>query len=301
MKKYPISDDFRLLYHYKAPMNNTMLPVLNFGTKLMERRPKSVDGLEITEESISTFDNSKLKVLVFRPTMEESLPCLVYFHGGAFVTKAISLHYELAKRYALEAKCVVVLPDYRLSPKYPYPIPEEDCFSTYRWVIDNAKSLNIRIDKIAIGGDSAGGSLCLSSLRRIVEHQLIRPCCQMLVYPVIDNFENRSSMNQYLDTPVWNAVSNHKMWEYHLNGQDFENPFDEKYMINSYIELAEYDCLHDEGKDYFDFLRNHHIMAELNETKGTIHGYDFILRSPITQMSIEKRIKYLTNIFNDKK
>lgn len=297
MRKYQIADDFHLLSHYKAPMNNLVLPVLKFGSHLLDRKIKETDGILVSEKDITSFDNHQLKALIFHPKEGENFPCLVYYHGGGFVTRAISLHYELAQRYAKNTNCVVVLVDYRLSPKYPYPIPEDDCFETYKWVLANSETLKINKDKIAIGGDSAGGSLTLSTLRRIVDTGIIKPKGQMLIYPVIDNKENRPSIEKYPDTPVWNAVNNHRMWEYHLNNQPFEDPFNQKYLIKSYIEIAEYDCLHDEGKDYYEFVRNNNVDATLHEPKGTIHGYDFILRSDITKDSINRRINFLKDVF----
>lgn len=297
MRKYQISEDFHLLSHYKAPMNNVVLPVLKFGSLLLDLKIKRTEGIIISETEIDSFDGHKLKALIFHPEKGENFPCLVYYHGGGFVTRAISLHYELAQRYAKNANCVVVLVDYRLSPKYQYPIPENDCFETYKWVFANSDKLKINQEKMAIGGDSAGGSLTLSTLKRIIDQGVVRPRGQMLIYPVIDNKENRPSMETYQDTPVWNAVNNHKMWEYHLNNQAFDDPFNDKYLIKSYVEIAEYDCLHDEGKDYYQFLNNNHIDVILHEPKGTIHGYDFILRSDITKDSIKRRINFLKDLF----
>lgn len=297
MRKYQISEDFHLLSHYKAPMNNVVLPVLKFGSLLLDLKIKRTEGIIISEEEIDSFDGHKLKALIFQPQEGKDFPCLVYYHGGGFVTRAISLHYELAQRYAKNTNCVVVLVDYRLSPKYQYPIPENDCFETYKWVLANSDKLKINCDKMAIGGDSAGGSLTLSTLRRIIDDNIVKPRGQMLIYPVIDNKENRPSMETYQDTPVWNAVNNHKMWEYHLNNQNFDDPFNDKYMVKSYIEIAEYDCLHDEGKDYYQFLNDNHVDVILHEPKGTIHGYDFILRSDITKDSIKRRINFLNELF----
>ncbi len=301
MRKYPISEDFHLLYHYKAPMNNLVLPIIKIGSKLLEPKIKPTEEINIFEVSFKSFDEYELNALIFRPNNEEELPCLVYYHGGAFVTGAISLHYELAKQYALGANCVVVLVDYRLSPKYLYPIPEKDCLETYKWTLANSNKLKIDSKRLVIGGDSAGGSLTLSTLKEIIDNNLPLPCAQLLIYPVIDNKENRPSMFKYLDTPVWNAINNHKMWDYHLGGKTFYNPFSKKYLIKTYVEIAEYDCLHDEGKDYYLFLKECKVEGVLHTPKGTIHGYDFILRSSITKDSIERRIKFLNDSFKIKK
>ena len=66
----------------------------------------------------------------------------------------------------------------------------------------------------------------------------------------------------------------------------------------TYIETAEYDCLHDDGILYSEKLRKIGIEVVLNETKGTIHGYDSALNADITKRNIEKRIVYLKKTFN---
>lgn len=301
MSKYPIAKDFHLLNYYKIPMNNLTLPVMKIGSGIFNKKNKPMENLSISEITITTSDNYQLKAILYKPLSENLLPCILYFHGGGFVTKAISLHYELAKRYAKEVNAVVILIDYRLSPKYKYPTSENDCFDAYKWILNNQTKLKIDINKIALAGDSAGGSLCLTTLKNIIDNNLKLPIMQMLIYPVIDNKENRKSMKIYQDTPVWNAINNHKMWKYHLDNQPFPDPFNKKYLIKTYIEIAQFDCLKDEGKDYYNFLIKNNIESTLNETIGTIHGYDFILRSEITKTSINKRINFLKEGFKKNK
>jgi acetyl esterase len=62
----------------------------------------------------------------------------------------------------------------------------------------------------------------------------------------------------------------------------------------AYIETAEFDCLHDDGILYTQFLRKAGIEVTLNETRGTMHGFDIAQRSPITQAQIAARCKWLS-------
>ena len=54
-------------------------------------------------------------------------PCLVNFHGGGFVFEGYNSHYQMAMTYARESRCKVIYVRYRLAPKYPFPVPQEDC------------------------------------------------------------------------------------------------------------------------------------------------------------------------------
>lgn len=65
----------------------------------------------------------------------------------------------------------------------------------------------------------------------------------------------------------------------------------------AYVESAQFDCLHDEGIAYAQALRAAGVAVTLHETKGTMHGYDIVPNSSITQDSIQKRIAFLKEHF----
>ncbi len=67
---------------------------------------------------------------------------------------------------------------------------------------------------------------------------------------------------------------------------------------DTYIETAEYDCLHDEGILYGKRLREAGANVEINETRGTIHGYDSALNTKIAIQNIEKRVLFLKKGFH---
>lgn len=68
----------------------------------------------------------------------------MFSHGGGFLMRASAAHYQIAKWYARQLKCKVDMPDYRLLPKFRYPIAIEDCYNTYMWVLENAESMKIK-------------------------------------------------------------------------------------------------------------------------------------------------------------
>ena len=117
----------------------------------------------IKKENIKSYDGTEISVVVIDPYgLEEVSPCLVYFRGGGFFFKGAGYHYKLAKQYALECECRVIFVQYRLSPKNPHPTPAEDCYAALRWTFENAERLKIDQEKIAVGGDSAGGALAVA-------------------------------------------------------------------------------------------------------------------------------------------
>jgi len=67
----------------------------------------------------------------------------------------------------------------------------------------------------------------------------------------------------------------------------------------AYIEVAEFDCLHDDGVLYASLLRNSGIEVEFHESKGTMHGFDTVFNAPTSQAMIAKRVAYIRRMFGN--
>ena len=248
-----------------------------------------------------------VKTTVFSPSSsKEELPALVYVHGGGFVYKAASYQKKLAINYAGQAGCRVFFPHYHLAPKYPYPAAYEDILSVYRYVMLHADELGVDKERIGLAGDSAGASIAALVCNRWEKEQINMPCLQMLVYPVTDARMETDSMKRYTDTPMWDSRTNERMWSYYC-GEDLELKKQASPMLCSlpsklpgtYIETAQYDCLHDEGVAYAGKLKEAGAEVELNETEGTFHGYDAATGAQIVIRNINRRISFLKGRFKE--
>lgn len=256
--------------------------------------------------AVEGYKGLKFKTEIFEPSnIKEKLPCLIYVHGGAFSYKASAYHKKLACIYAVKAKCRVCFPDYHLMPGYPYPAAYEDAVALYRCVMERAEEFGIDRERIGVAGDSAGASIAALICNRYKQENLRQPCVQMLVYPLTDVTMQTDSMKKFSDTPLWNSKNNKRMWFYYcrdLSGEDVyaASPMHSglpESIPDTYIETAEYDCLHDEGVLYGKRLREAGANVELNETRGTIHGYDCAINTKIAVSNIKKRIAFLKKGF----
>ncbi len=305
MSKYPISKDYGIFRFFKPPVYAPLFPV---AAKFLSA-PSFLfkdEGLDVREEKVKSFDGYELTVYVISPKgIKEPCPCLLNYHGGGFVYEGAFHHYRLAMHYAKLTGCKVVYVKYRLGPKWKFPVPMEDSYAALEWAYENAEKLGIDKDNMAVGGDSAGGTLsaavCLMNRDR---GRNIPIRFQLLVYPFLDMRNNSPSAQKYTDTPMWNSVLSEKVKPLimpdgevnisYISPVESENFSD---LPPAYIETAEFDCLHDDGILYTDLLKKEGIEVELFETKGTMHGYDIALKSPVALKAIKKRTDFMKGKF----
>jgi acetyl esterase len=125
---------------------------------------------------------------LYRPLAQEAattLPALVYFHGGGWVIGDLDTHDTLCRQLANGAGCIVVAVDYRLGPEHRFPAAVDDSLAATRWVRNNAAALGIDRNRIAVGGDSAGGNL--AAVAAIDARDAGTPLAfQLLIYPATD-------------------------------------------------------------------------------------------------------------------
>ncbi len=292
--KYDLLPEFQKYSWIRLPTQpwllraaNTLMPVIQRGRKLDSRlRFEKVQIGDCTADLI-------------QPRGGNTDNLLVYYHGGAFLIKAAAYHKNLAQTYALKANCAVLFVDYRLAPKYKFPIPVMDCFAAYSWALEH-----LPFKKLVIGGNSAGADLAMSVMLLAREKGLRMPDGQMLIYPGSASRPDTESMQKFTDTPMWNSVLNAKALALYADEKDRRDPllmpllaenFDR--FPTAYVETTEFDCLHDAGIEIAQRYRKNGIAVTLNETQHTMHGYDIAEKSPYVQEQVDRRIRFLTQHF----
>ena len=293
--KYPISNEFGVYRLYKIPFNEK---IFENADKVMSFFPKLIKETESTTcktKTIKSYDNEKINIYIFEPKKVKSDKVFLYIHGGGFVYRGAQNHYNFCKKITENGLRTVVFVDYRLAYKYKYPIPVEDSFAAYEYILKKRKKYN----KIIVGGDSAGGCLAIDVIRKAKNLNLTIPDYLFLIYPVLDKRMETESMKKYIDTPIWNSVLNKKMWDLYLkDNKMYISPGemeDVSFLPSTYIETAEYDCLHDEALEFAEKLRKANIDVVVNETKNTMHGFD-VKNGKITQKVMNERMEILSKI-----
>lgn len=313
--KYSIHPDFA---HYPVipfPFNGAIVSVLNAlmhtDTFFTQRHLLK----KAIKHTVTSIDGAPFNVYQFNPhdaKVDEKLPALIYYHGGAFVLTYASTHVVSMDIYAQRARCRVFMVDYRLAPKHVFPKGFEDCYAALQWVSSHADKLGVDAGRIAVGGDSAGGTFSAGVAQKVKDDSVSKPGAlairgQLLIYPALDKSSSSESAQQFTDTPLWNAIANKKMWELYLKnfiGQatpPYAAPNDRADLSGlapAYVENAEFDPLRDEAEVYAKRLQTAGVKTVFNPTKGTIHGYDTVFDSEISKAAMQQRLDFLKTIFN---
>ncbi len=281
MKKYNLHPDFKNARFIHAPTNTFGVELMNrFNEKAIEKM-KFDSKLRVEMVQITSEDGALVDAVLMRPKkMKEVLPCLLYFHGGGFKIKASPLVLENLEEYTLKVNCVSLMVDYRLMPRYPFPKGFEDAYAAFEWAKGKGMAYGIDPDRIAVAGASAGGALAAGVAQKARDKGEAGIKVQILIYPVTDWQQRSDSLKKYWDAPVWSARKNRKMWdEYLLGGRSddigYASPLygrSFKGLPRTYIEVAEYDCLRDEGIAYGKALVNAGVEVEIHEVIGGVHG-----------------------------
>lgn len=264
-------------------------------------------GVQRTSLQIKSFDNEKISIYIYEPEQSEKevLPCLVYYHGGGFYGDYQDSYHEIMANYALLCRCKVVAVRYRPLTCATFRTSLKDCYQGLLWVYNNSDNLSIDKTRIAVGGDSAGGTFAAAVSHCVREWGGPKICYQMLLYPATDVSMTSESMKKYTDTPGWNSTYEKLMFQYITPALDDEmRPYlslveqkDYTGLCNAYVEVEEYDCLHDDGKNYADILLENGYEVYYNEVLGTFHAFDQDQNLNISKEIMKIRSKCLREAF----
>lgn len=291
--------DLTSLRFLRPILSRPLLPFLSAFMKAAFRLT-SDKAVTVTHHAVPTAEGSTVPVAVIAPKGQEGsdLPGLFLLHGGAFCLRASGAHHAIAKAYALRLGCRVIFPDYPLAPRHPYPTPLEDAFAAFRWAVAQQKALHLR--KLVIGGDSAGGNLAIGVTLLAMEHRLPLPEAALLIYPVTDRRMRTASMEAFQRTPLWNAPLNRKMWTLYLPEDaprpELASPMEYPSLAGfppTYLEVAQLDCLRDEGLSFADRLAAEGVAVETHLVEGACHGFDTALHSSPTRAAMGRRVDFL--------
>ena len=225
--------------------------------------------------------DTEIPVRIYTPEGSGPFPTLVWFHGGGWVVGDLDTVDATARRLTVGVGCVVVSVDYRLAPESKFPGAADDCYAATVWTAQNASQLNADPNRVAIGGESAGGNLAAVVTLMARDRRGPSLACQVLVYPVTaPNFDTPSYLQNAEGYNLTRAVM---MWywdQYLRDASDASNPYAAPLLADDLSGLpaalvitAEYDPLCDEGEAYAERLKAAGVPTTCTRYDGMIHGF----------------------------
>jgi len=224
-------------------------------------------------------------VRIYQPeTRPDTLPALLWIHGGGYVLGDVQGDDLNAKGMALALNCVVASVEYRLAPEHPFPAPLEDCYTALKWVADNVDQFGVNPTRIAIGGASAGGGLAAGLGLLARDRGEVNVCYQLLIYPMIDDSNVAQAGPDIPDTVLWTRASNLVGWRSYLQQEPGSNGIsayaaasraeDVSGLPPTYIGVGTPDLFRDEDIAYAQRLMNAGVPTELHVYADGFHGFD---------------------------
>lgn len=222
----------------------------------------------------------RIGVRVYRPTSGDSLPILVYAHGGGFVFCDLDSHDGLCRNLANLIPAVVVSVDYRLAPEHRWPTAAHDMLAVTRWAAAHAAELGGDAARIAVGGDSAGGNLAAVTAVMARDHGSPAIAAQLLLYPVIAADFDTESYRRYGRGFYNPRPALQWYWDQYVPAvEDRQHPYASPLQADltglppSIIVLAGHDPLRDEGIAYANALTAAGVPTTQCSYEGGIHGF----------------------------
>jgi acetyl esterase/lipase len=242
-------------------------------------------GLTVTDHHVpGPHDAPEVLVRLYTPEValrDGGRPALLDIHGGGFVIGSIDMEHSFAVAVARELGVAVATVEYRLAPEHPFPAGVEDCYAALTWLHANADELGLDVDRIGVGGQSAGGGLTAATVLLARDRGGPAVCFQFLGIPELDHRLETTSMRAFVDTPLWHRGNAIKSWQMYL-GTDHDgevSPYaspaiaaDLCGLPPAYITTMEFDPLRDEGIVYAMRLMAAGVSVELHSFPGTFHG-----------------------------
>lgn len=209
------------------------------------------------------------------------LETLIYFHGGGFVAGDLETHDTLCRGLTARSGCRVISVDYRLAPEHPFPAAIDDSYAALRWIEANATTLGVDSNRIAVGGDSAGGNIAavVAQLARGAGNPVVR--FQLLIYPVVQWDVATPSRQQFAEDPIIPRdvidMCARNYFGPMVPATDFRAAplaaSDLAGLPPAYVITAGLDPLRDEGTQYAEKLREAGVAVEHVGYDDMIHGF----------------------------
>ena len=261
------------------------------------------DTIATRDLTITGRDGNIIKLRLFTPPSSTALlPTCFFIHGGGWVVGDLDTHTGICADIAARTSGIVVAVDYRLSPESIFPDALHDCIDALRYVVNHADGA-INKDQISLMGDSAGGNLC-AAVAMACRGSEIKIASQVLIYPSLGCDNSLPSFDENEDIPGLSRSDMTYYFRSYIGGTTLPDTLAAPLtatnfsdLPNSYISVAEFDPLRDDGIEYARRLETAGTSVVVNIEKGLGHSWLWVRnRSDLARQALLSACDFLTRI-----
>jgi acetyl esterase len=254
------------------------------GANVLELPKHTLERVE--SFTVDARDGYPIPIRLYAPK-HEALPVLVYFHGGGFTIGSVETHDGLCRQLSHLGHCAVLSVDYRLAPEHKFPTAVDDAWDVVQWVHRAGRGYALNTEAIAVGGDSAGGTL--AAVCALMARDAGLPLTlQLLFYPGCASYQVADSHRKFAKGFVLEDSHITYFFNHYVRDQlDFRDwrfapldgvkedgtAVDHSGVAPAWVGLAECDPLVDEGIAYADALRMAGVPVDLEIYRGVVHEF----------------------------
>ena len=223
-----------------------------------------------------------VRVRIHNPSSRSNKPALIYMHGGGWKLFSIDTHDRLMREYASRADLVVIGVDYALAPEAKFPIAQQQVAHVVQWIRAHAAELEIDSKRIALGGDSAGGNLAITTALRLREHnELDAISALVLNYAAIDVYCAPEAVQRYgYEGYMLGADEMLDFWRDYLRSpEDERDPLacpihaDVRGLPPTFMVIPECDILSEQNWRLAKQLQSAGVEVKTSFYKGATHSF----------------------------
>jgi acetyl esterase len=255
----------------------------------LQAKPVPLRPADVEDTTWPVGPTGSTRIRIVRPQgVRETLPLLMYFHGGGWVLGDKVTHDRLVRELAEGVRAAVVFVDYVNSPEAKYPVQNEQAYASMLYAVEHAKELGVDASRLAIAGDSVGGNMSAAVTLMAKERGGPTIAYQVLFYPLVDYLGDSGSYRQYADGP-WLTKRTMK-WMFDLQGLDGSEDY-HAFPLRATVEqlrglpdallITDDDILQDEGEAYAHKLAQAGARVTTVRYNGTVH--DFAMLNPLAE------------------
>jgi len=292
------------------PLNSVSCPEARMIAETV-REPWTRGGptMHRTTEHFVPFEAGRIRIRVLDPSGECDQPALIYLHGGGWTMFSIDTHDRLMREYAHRAQATVIAVDYSLSPEVRFPRALEECVAVVKWLGTHGSLLDIDAQRVAIGGDSAGGNLSLATALLLRDQGLGTALRGTLLnYGVFDSSRDFPSYSRFGGAGYMLGASEMvDFWRNYVGGEGYTDdplacPLRAQLagLPPAFLAIAECDVLRDESVAMAERLRQFGVPVTAEVYKGATHSFlEAMSISTLANRAIDDGAAWLRSVLRD--